>query len=140
MVSTWVRRATRVPRGLWALVGCGALVAACGGGDTTAPGPTQTSVTTSTTSAGGGGAGGSGTTTTTTTTTSTGGGGAGGGAGGAVGYAIGASDVVNGGDAAESPMFKMKHSLGQPSQHQGTMTSPTYRLQGGLVGAMETSP
>ncbi len=67
--------------------------------------------------------------------TGTAGGGTGGSAGGAVAYGPAASDLVNAGGVASSPGYKMVFTLGQSTQIQATSTSPSYRMQGGLVGA-----
>ncbi len=50
------------------------------------------------------------------------------------------SQTVNGGAVATSPNFRMVFTLGQPTQNQGTYTSTSFRLQGGLVGANGSPP
>ena len=50
------------------------------------------------------------------------------------------SESVNAGEVSASTNYKMVFTLGQPAPAQGTMTSPSYRLQGGLVGAMGSLP
>ncbi|NUQ77011.1 MAG: hypothetical protein HUU21_26045 [Polyangiaceae bacterium] len=97
----------------------------CGDGDQDA------STTTSPT--GGGGEGGTG------GTGGTGGMGGGGGAGGAGGGAaesgVSATETVSAGEVSKSPNYTMVFTFGQPTQNQGKTTSPSYRMQGGLVGA-----
>ncbi|WP_199789657.1 hypothetical protein [Sorangium cellulosum] len=73
----------------------------------------------------------------------TGGSGAGGEGGspgdhGARGVAVG--DVVSAGQVVESPRYRMVFTLGQPTQNQGKTTSPSFRMQGGLVGANGSLP
>jgi hypothetical protein len=91
-------------------------------------------------------------TTTTTTTTSSGGGeggsmmtGGGGGQGGQGGTMMGdqgvqATETVTAGQSVSSPNYRMVFTFGQPTQNQGTTTSPSYRLQGGLIGANGSAP
>lgn len=50
------------------------------------------------------------------------------------------SQTVNGGTVASSPGFRMVFTLGQPTQNQGTTTSPGFKLQGGLIGANGNPP
>jgi hypothetical protein len=50
------------------------------------------------------------------------------------------SQTVNSGTAASSPNFKMVFTLGQPTQNQGVYTSPSFKLQGGLIGANGNPP
>jgi hypothetical protein len=50
-----------------------------------------------------------------------------------------ATDLVSAGTVGKSPGYRMVFTLGQPSQAQGTMNSPSHRLQGGLVGANGSS-
>lgn len=64
-----------------------------------------------------------------------------GGAGGAGGetaerHGPSASDIVSAGDVSTSPKYKMVFTFGQSTQNQGKTTSPSYRLQGGLTGAI----
>jgi hypothetical protein len=115
---------------------------ACGDDSSTTGGGHNTGASTPTGGSGGdtggGGSGGSG------GTISTGGGGSGGDTGGSGGgtaqNGVQASDLVNAGNQASSDNYKLTHSMGQPTQNQGTMTSPSYRMQGGLIGAMGTLP
>lgn len=51
-----------------------------------------------------------------------------------------ASDVVSAGQVVRSPSYRMVFTLGQPTQNQGKTTSPSYRMQGGLVGANGSLP
>jgi hypothetical protein len=50
------------------------------------------------------------------------------------------SQTVNSGTVASSPNFKMVFTLGQPTQNQGVYTSPSFKLQGGLIGANGNPP
>src|SRR5207245_381523 len=95
----------------------------------------------------GGGQGGSGgqsgaTTSTSTgsasTSTSTGSGGTGGGS--AVVHGPPGTETVSGGTLSKNNVFKMVSTLGQPTQNQGKSTGPSFRLQGGLVGANGSLP
>jgi hypothetical protein len=120
-------RILRLPAWLWAAAlacvvspGC-----SCGGDDTVGPGP-----------AGSGGAGGEGGATSTTTTTTTGGGGG----AGPTDNGSEATEIVSAGDVAKSPSYRMVFTFGQPTQNQGKTTSPSYRMQGGLVGANGSLP
>lgn len=126
----------------------GATAAGCGqpaeafqpttGTGTGAGGATSTSSSSST------GEGGSGATTTSSGTGGTAGeGGAGTGGGGAAGpvdYGPNAHSMVSAGLMCSSPKYKMVFTLGQPSFQQGKAESPSYRLQGGLIGATGTLP
>ncbi|MDC0744349.1 hypothetical protein [Polyangium mundeleinium] len=98
------------------------MVAACGGdGSSTTPtGPT----------AGTGGGGGSGGT------------GGDGGTGGMPPVPPGppGMETVSAGDVMKSPSYKMVFTLGQPTQNQSKTTSPSYRMQGGLIGANGSLP
>jgi hypothetical protein len=47
---------------------------------------------------------------------------------------------VNAGNKASSQNYTMVFTLGQSTQNQGTTTSPSYRMQGGLVGANGSLP
>lgn len=114
------------------LVGCGS------NGDTSTSGTTDdnktiTPTTTGTGTGGAGGAGGQG---------GVGGAGGQGGGGGAAPAAKGrsAGDLVSAGQVSKSPGYKMIYTLGQPSQNQGKMSSPKFRVQGGLVGASGSLP
>ena len=90
--------------------------------------------------AGGGGGGGA------TTTSSQGAGGVGGagGSGGSAGAqpaaGVQSTDSVSAGNVVQSPGYVMVFTFGQPTQHQGKATSPSYRMQGGLVGANGSLP
>ncbi|KYG05776.1 hypothetical protein BE21_38535 [Sorangium cellulosum] len=53
---------------------------------------------------------------------------------------VAASDVVSAGEVVRSPSYRMVFTLGQPTQNQGKTTSPSYRMQGGLVGANGSLP
>ncbi|WP_437680351.1 hypothetical protein [Sorangium sp. So ce131] len=57
---------------------------------------------------------------------------------GARGVAVG--DVVSAGQVVKSPRYRMVFTLGQPTQNQGKTTSPSFRMQGGLVGANGSLP
>ena len=46
-----------------------------------------------------------------------------------------ATETVTAGEVGTSPSYKMLFTFGQPTQNQGKTTSPSYGLQGGLVGA-----
>lgn len=97
------------------------MVAACGdGSSSTTPGST----------AGTGGGGGSGGT------------GGEGGAGGRPPVPPGppGNETVSAGDVMRSPSYKMVFTLGQPTQNQSKTTSPSYRMQGGLIGANGSLP
>jgi hypothetical protein len=122
----------------------GALGVACGGNGTSqtggiagAGGATSTGTHTTTSSSSSG----------TTSSTGTGGAGTGGaGAGGAGGgTAAGpngppATQLVSAGDVCTSPGYKMIFTLGQPTQNQSRTTSPSYQMQGGLIGANGSLP
>jgi hypothetical protein len=127
--------------GIWSstVVLVGAVATACGGGgDTSSTSSTTTNTQTSvTTGSGGGGTGGTGG---TTTTSSTGGGGTGGTGGTAGTPGPGASQLVNAGSSVQSANYRMVFTLGQPTQNQTKTTSPGYRMQGGLIGAVGTTP
>jgi hypothetical protein len=83
----------------------------------------------------------SGSTTTTTssssTTTTSGTGGAG---GSAETPHPPATELVGAGDVCKSPQYKLVFTMGQPTQNQTKTTSPSYRLQGGLIGANGSLP
>lgn len=53
---------------------------------------------------------------------------------------IGAGEMVSAGKVVRSPSYRMVFTLGQPTQNQGKTTSPSYRVQGGLVGANGSVP
>lgn len=46
------------------------------------------------------------------------------------------SQCVNAGEAVASENFRMVFTLGQPTTNQGTYDSPSFKLRGGLVGAI----
>lgn len=95
------------------------------GGDTETP--STSSGAGSSSSGGQGGSGGSG-----------GAGGAGGSGGGMTGdNGVQATETVSGGQVSKSTKYKMIHTLGQPTQNQGTSTSGKYQVKGGLIGATE---
>lgn len=50
------------------------------------------------------------------------------------------SQTVNAGHLVTSPNFRMVFTMGQPTQNQGTTTSPNFKLRGGLVGANGSPP
>jgi hypothetical protein len=51
-----------------------------------------------------------------------------------------ATQLVGAGQVANSPGYRMVFTVGQPSLSQTKTTSPSFRMQGGLVGATETLP
>jgi hypothetical protein len=101
----------------------------CGGGDTENSSTTSPATTSSNSSAGSGGAGGEG-----------GAGGAGGQGGGTADTGVSATETVSAGEVSKSPNYRMVFTFGQPTQNQGKTTSPSYRVQGGLVGANGSAP
>ena len=65
-------------------------------------------------------------------------GGAGGSGGGMTGdLGVQATETVAGGQVSKSSKYKMIHTIGQPTQNQGTSTSGKYQVKGGLIGATE---
>jgi hypothetical protein len=118
--------------GVLASVSCGQVDRTFGTG-----GSSGTGMTAGTTSSGGGGMGTGGTSTSTGLSTSTGAG-TGGGATGAYGKA--AADMVSAGNVSTSTSYKMVSTMGQSTPNQTKSTSPKYRMQSGLVGAMGTLP
>ncbi len=62
-------------------------------------------------------------------------GGSGGQGGGSADMGVPATETVSAGEVSKSPNYKMVFTFGQPTQNQGKTTSPSYRMQGGLVGA-----
>lgn len=50
------------------------------------------------------------------------------------------SQLVTAGTRTSSRSYTLVHTLGQPSPLQSTHASPSYRLQGGLVGANGSPP
>ncbi|MDI3291903.1 hypothetical protein [Polyangium sp. 15x6] len=50
------------------------------------------------------------------------------------------NETVSAGDVMRSPRYKMVFTLGQPTQNQSKTTSPSYRMQGGLIGANGSLP
>ena len=117
------------------------VIAGCGSsGDATSATPGDS--TTSVVGGGGGGEGGTGGQGGQAGVGGAGGraGGGGAGVGGAPAHGRSAGDLVSAGQEARSPGFKMVFTLGQPSQNQEKMSSPKYRVQGGLVGASGSLP
>lgn len=105
------------------------LVVACG--DESQSSNNASSGSSSSGAGGHGGSGGSG----------SGGGGMGGAGGGqAIPPGPPAMQIVNAGNTMKSPSYRMVHTLGQPTQNQGKTTSPSYRMQGGLIGANGSLP
>ncbi len=45
-----------------------------------------------------------------------------------------ASDLVNAGGVCKSPSYTMVLTFGQSTQNQSVTTSPSYKMQGGLIG------
>jgi len=74
----------------------------------------------------------------TTTSSSSGQGGEGGGL--PETYGPSATQLVNSGSKHQSLHFKLINTLGQPTQNQTTSVSSGFRMQGGLVGNMESLP
>lgn len=67
--------------------------------------------------------------------------GGGGGAGGSMpAYGPPATDIVSAGEVSQSPGYKLVFTFGQSSTNQEKTTSPSYRLQGGLIGANGSLP
>jgi len=99
----------------------------CGGGgeETSSAGSSTGSDTTTSSTTGGGGNGGTG----------GGMGGAGGQGGGSADIGVPATETVSAGEVSKSPNYKMVFTFGQPTQNQGKTTSPSFSMQGGLVGA-----
>jgi hypothetical protein len=116
--------------GTAAIVGCG------GDGPTASTGTTgeTTSSVTGTGGAGGGGTGGDGGAGGTSTSTGTGGTG---GAGGAppTGKGMSGGSLVSAGHVISSPKYRMVFTVGQSSPVQTNVSSPSYKLRGGLIGA-----
>jgi hypothetical protein len=102
----------------------------CGGADPVTPGGSTGSGASTGSSGEGGAAAGS-------VAMGTGGGGQGGGelAGG-----VNATELVSAGHVAKSPSYRIVFTLGQPTQNQGKTTSPSYRMQGGLIGVNGSLP
>jgi hypothetical protein len=48
--------------------------------------------------------------------------------------------MVSGGEVSKSPGYKLVFTFGQSSQNQEKTTSPSYRHQGGLIGANGSLP
>jgi hypothetical protein len=123
-------------------VALGALGVACGSGGNNGTGSTTgTSMSTGTgmsTSSGTTGTGG----TTSSSTTGSGGAGGGGAGGGTAAGSNGppATQLVSAGSVATSHSYKMVFTMGQPTQNQSRTTSPSYQMQGGLVGANGSLP
>ncbi|WP_437746010.1 hypothetical protein WME73_14240 [Sorangium sp. So ce302] len=53
---------------------------------------------------------------------------------------VGATETVTAGEVARSSRYRMVFTLGQPTQNQGTSTSPKVRMRGGLIGADGSLP
>lgn len=49
-------------------------------------------------------------------------------------------EIVNGGQFMRSANYSMVYTVGQPTQIQTTTTSPSYVMQGGLIGATGSLP
>jgi hypothetical protein len=96
----------------------------CGGGGETENASTTSPTTSSSGVGGAGGEGGAG-----------GQGGAGGAGGGTADLGVPATETVSAGEVSKSANYKMVFTFGQPTQNQGKTTSPSYAMQGGLVGA-----
>ncbi|WP_437535438.1 hypothetical protein WME79_14435 [Sorangium sp. So ce726] len=67
-------------------------------------------------------------------------GGAGQGGGTQIPRRVGATETVTAGEVARSSRYRMVFTLGQPTQNQGTSTSPKVRMRGGLIGADGSLP
>lgn len=106
---------------LGAAVVATAVTLGCGGQDTN----TSSTRGTGSSSSGAGGAGGGG----------EGGAGGQGGQGGVADHGSPATETVTAGDVSKSANYKMVFTFGQPTQNQGKTTSPSYGMQGGLIGA-----
>lgn len=122
-------------KSILALAVLGALAFAtpgCGGGDT------NTSGTGGTGNSGGGGNGGTGGSTGGTGGSTGGTGGSTGGTGGAGGSAdpgAQGSAFVNAGGKAKSANYQMVFTLGQSTPTQSRVSSASYKMQGGIIGA-----
>ncbi|WP_437899743.1 hypothetical protein [Sorangium sp. So ce124] len=68
------------------------------------------------------------------------GGGAGQGGDGQTPRRLGATETVTAGEVARSSRYRMVFTLGQPTQNQGTSSSPKVRMRGGLIGANGSLP
>lgn len=68
----------------------------------------------------------------------TGGGGDGGGGGPSSDPGSPGQSFVSAGSVATSPSYRVVFTMGQSSQGQQSMASPSYQLQGGLIGATES--
>lgn len=78
-------------------------------------------------------------------TTGSGAGGAGGqggsGSGGAPqSFGPPGTDIVSAGAVVSNSQYRLVFTVGQSTQNQGKMTSSTYRLQGGVIGANGSLP
>lgn len=49
-------------------------------------------------------------------------------------HVLGGSQIVSAGATVQSVHYQMVFTLGQPTQNQEMSKSPSYQLQGGLVG------
>ena len=113
-----------------AVIGTAAVVGCGGDGPTASTGTTgeTTSSVTGTSSSGTGGEGGAGGGGTSTST---------GGTGGATptGKGVPGGSLVSAGQVISSPKYRMVFTLGQSSPVQTNVSSPSYKLRGGLIGA-----
>jgi hypothetical protein len=71
---------------------------------------------------------------------SSGSGGATSGTGGGAPSGQSRTETVNGGTIAKNAQYRMVFTLGQPALSQQKGSAPGLRLQGGLIGATETTP
>jgi hypothetical protein len=60
--------------------------------------------------------------------------------GGGGGVKQDASETVSAGIVAKNAQYRMVFTVGQPARAQRTLENAGYRLEGGLVGATETTP
>jgi hypothetical protein len=116
--------------GLMAFVAMASPGCSCGGETDGSSSDSTTSTNASSSSAGAGGSGGAG---------GAGGAGGGGQGGGSADNGHSATETVSAGEVSKSSSYQMVFTLGQPTQNQGTTTSSSYRLKGGLVGANGSS-
>lgn len=128
----------------------GAFAAGCGGGGGTVgvgasgSGSSSSGGVTTSSSSGGGGMGGGSTSSSSSSTSTTSSSGmttsSSSGGGAPPNYGPAATETVNAGGVVNSPSYQMVFTFGQPSANQGKMTSATYEMQGGLIGATGTKP
>lgn len=50
------------------------------------------------------------------------------------------TDIVSAGAVVSNSQYRLVFTVGQSTQNQGKMTSSTYRLQGGVIGANGSLP